>query len=124
MVLTFLLRRLLPPSVLLAFSNLLVSPETGWSQDSKASDKPLSAQEAEVASVAQEALIPQLIQWCGDCHQGDDPQSGIRIDRLGRIPRDREILLWEEFRNQIVQGKMPPEDAPQPDKQEIAEWLA
>ncbi|MFN9444635.1 MAG: DUF1592 domain-containing protein [Pirellulaceae bacterium] len=124
MVLTFLLRRLLPPSVLLAFSCLLVSPETGWGQDSKASDKPLSAQEAEVASVAQEVLIPQLIQWCGDCHQGDDPQSGIRIDRLGRIPRDREILLWEEFRNQIVQGKMPPEDAPQPDKQEIAEWLA
>ncbi|MFM8175750.1 MAG: DUF1592 domain-containing protein [Pirellulaceae bacterium] len=122
-LLSLLLRRLSPPTALLAFSILLAFTETGSGQGSETPDKPLSAQEADVASVTGEVLIPKLIHWCGDCHQGEDPQSGIRVDRLGRIPRDREILLWEEFREQIVQGKMPPEDAPQLDEQEKAEWL-
>jgi hypothetical protein len=123
-VLTLLLRLLRPQNVLLVFPILLVHPLVGWAQGLEAQDKPLSAQEAEVASIAQGVLIPQLIHWCGECHQGDDPQSGIRVDRLGRIPRDREIFLWEEFREQILQGKMPPEDAAQPDDKEKEEWLA
>lgn len=118
-----LLGRLLPSANLLAFSLLLLSLETGWGQDSPPPDKPLSVQEAEVASVTREVLVPKLIQWCGECHQGDDPQSGIRVDRLGWIPRDREIFLWEEFREQIVQGKMPPEDAPQIQEHEKTAWL-
>lgn len=123
MVLTSLPCRFAPPASLLAIAVLLAFAESGSGQGSASPDSPSSAQEAEVAGITEEVLIPQLRHWCGDCHQGEDPQSGIRIDRLESIPRNRELFLWEEFREQILQGKMPPEDAPQPDAKEKQQWL-
>ena len=53
---------------------------------------PLSAAEPNAKSVAffEKKIRPVLIDQCIDCHSGDDPESGLRVDSLAGLIRGGE----------------------------------
>lgn len=61
-----------------------------------------------------EQLQPFLNRHCLRCHNADEANSGIRVDRLNGAFEEGHIRLWQGVLKQIVDGAMPPEDEPQP----------
>lgn len=71
----------------------------------------------------QQRIQPLLKEHCQACHNGDEMQSGIRVDLLTGAMEDRQLFLWEAVRRQIESGAMPPEDEPQPTVRDRELWL-
>ncbi|MDP1798359.1 MAG: DUF1592 domain-containing protein [Planctomycetaceae bacterium] len=71
-------------------------------------------------------IEPFLKQHCVRCHNPDKLTSGIRVDHLTATLEDRHLKLWEGIRKQIDSQAMPPEDEPQPTKeqrQHVLSWI-
>lgn len=62
----------------------------------------------------QTRIQPLLQRYCIRCHNADEMQSGIRVDRLNGQLEDRNLRLWEAIQGQVGLEAMPPEDQPQP----------
>lgn len=83
------------------------------------------------AAVADEStqtpnVHPLLVSSCLDCHSGEDAESGIRLERLTGAFEPNTLRLWSGIRRQIVDRKMPPEDAAQPsdaEREELIRWI-
>ncbi|MDR3639622.1 MAG: DUF1592 domain-containing protein [Isosphaeraceae bacterium] len=72
-----------------------------------------------------EFVKPLLSQYCARCHNGEKLKSGVRVDQLSATPDDRQLHLWKRVLRQVADEAMPPEDEPQPTRQqrkELAEW--
>ncbi len=72
-------------------------------------------------------LRPFLNKYCFDCHEGETPDSDVRLDvhaSVGDLREDRK--RWEKAIRMLQSGRMPPVDATQPPrnvKTGIANWL-
>ena len=79
-----------------------------------------------VANDFRSHVRPLLKRRCFRCHNRENAESGIRLDRLdGSVPEER-MRFWEVVREQIVDEAMPPEDESQPtpeERQLIADWI-
>ena len=70
---------------------------------------------------------PLLATYCGDCHAGDDAESGLAVDRLqggDDFQQDRE--RWLDVVRRLRAGDMPPEEMPQPaaaEREDLIAWL-
>jgi len=65
---------------------------------------------------------PLFNQYCLRCHDADEMEAGIRVDRLeGGLP-DGQLFLWQGILDQLSQETMPPEGEPQPTAQERERW--
>lgn len=68
---------------------------------------------------------PLLEEFCFDCHNVDNMESGIRVDHLDGQLSGRTPFLWRNIRKQLKQHNMPPEDAGSLDdsqRQTLVEW--
>lgn len=73
------------------------------------------------------AVQPLLIQYCGDCHTGEDAQAGVRLEKFetpGQILQGRKA--WLKISQQIEAGIMPPAQSdpiPAAEKVKILEFI-
>ena len=69
---------------------------------------------------------PLLIQYCGECHSGDDPSGDVDFSRITtRSGVEEAFELWESVVNHLRSNTMPPADRPQPSdqqRQQIYDW--
>ena len=95
---------------------------------------PASGQEISAAAdsaAAEEAVFmlrvqPVLKKFCLRCHNADNMESGIRVDRLTAAMEDLQIPLWKGILKQITDEAMPPADEPQPtleQRKSLTEWI-
>lgn len=86
----------------------------------------LTADDAKL-STRWQAVQPLLIQYCGDCHSGEDAQAGVRLEKFanpGQILQARKT--WLKISQQIEANIMPPaqsEPIPAADKVKILEFI-
>jgi len=66
-----------------------------------------------------EGLKPFLKQHCIECHGPRKQKNEVRVDTLGTDLSDiRTLETWQEILDQLNLGDMPPEEEPQPSRQE------
>ena len=75
----------------------------------------------------QAGVAPVLKARCNDCHSGDKPQAGLRLDV---VPTPEQLQLesaqWFKVLDQIESGSMPPKDAKPlsaSEKKTIQDWV-
>ncbi len=76
--------------------------------------------------VFQQQVEPLLKKYCLRCHDAETMESGIRVDQVTATPENRQLFLWKDIQKQVDEGKMPPEDEPQPTAEErkgLSEWI-
>ena len=66
-------------------------------------------------------------QFCFDCHSGDDPESGIDLERES-IDWDlgKAVSFWEQVYEVLEENEMPPRKSSQPSDEErtlVLDWL-
>ena len=69
---------------------------------------------------------PFLQQFCFDCHNADNMESGIRVDDLDGTLSGTKPFLWQHVEKQLRQSAMPPDDADQPSlkqKENVLHWI-
>jgi hypothetical protein len=58
-------------------------------------------------------------QHCIECHGVAEQQAKVAVHNLGQRPRSEiELALWKRVIGQLQSGHMPPDDAPQPSRQQ------
>ena len=57
-----------------------------------------------------------LSNFCIDCHQADDPESGLDLQTIADRPIVDHLSTWEKVVRKINARQMPPGDAPRPDE--------
>ncbi|HEX3870924.1 MAG TPA: DUF1587 domain-containing protein, partial [Pirellulales bacterium] len=61
---------------------------------------------------------------CQECHQGSDPEGGLDLTKLGRdLASDEVQKRWIRIFDRVHDGEMPPPDATQPPKKDVATFL-
>ena len=69
----------------------------------------------------QDHLKPLLIEYCSDCHSGDDAQAGIDFEAIKSEEQVKEAFeLWESVIGHLKAQSMPPEDESQPTAEQRA----
>jgi hypothetical protein len=57
---------------------------------------------------------PLLTKYCFDCHAGESPEAGLRLDQLPTAFDDPAAVKWQRVRERVELGQMPPESNPRP----------
>lgn len=84
---------------------------------------------ASLSAAPQPAVIPQSLQAffkenCLRCHGPEEQNAKIRIDRIPTTIADEAIAQqWQDILDVLNLAQMPPEDEPQPSKQELQDTL-
>lgn len=82
-----------------------------------------------LSAAPQSAVLPQSLRTffkdnCVRCHGPDEQNAKIRIDRIATTIADEAIAQqWQDILDVLNLGQMPPEDEPQPSKQELQDTL-
>ena len=69
---------------------------------------------------------PFLAEFCLDCHNEDNMESGIRVDSLNGTLEGRSPFLWANIRKQLREHAMPPEEETQPTadlRKQLCDWI-
>ena len=71
---------------------------------------------------------PFLTKHCAKCHAEQTSEAGLRVDRLSPefVAGSRDARAWEEIRDRMNLGEMPPEEEQrpaQPDVDTVNEWI-
>lgn len=74
---------------------------------------------------------PFLRQFCYECHSGEEAEADLQLDTLAfdqaAFLDHESAAKWQEVRDSLYLGEMPPKKAPQPDEAvsvQVADWLA
>lgn len=59
-------------------------------------------------------IKPFFAEFCIHCHDEDEMEAGIRLDRLEPDFADSQLYLWQDLLKQLKSGAMPPEDEAAP----------
>jgi len=69
-----------------------------------------------------------LARHCVECHNADTQEGGLRLDDIGPIDAEGRFgNTWPEIQRRVIDGEMPPEDAPRPpeaDRLRFLDWVA
>lgn len=77
--------------------------------------KPATAQE-----FFEKTAAPFFKKHCFDCHSGDEPEGELRLDQIApKFTDDEAREPWQEIRQRLNAGEMPPKDQPRPPAKEI-----
>jgi len=80
----------------------------------------------QLSDTFQKQIAPWIERNCTSCHNEENRESGIRVDNLDDSLPDSSIRLWQAILDQVSEGKMPPEDQPQPTPEQrlvFTQWL-
>lgn len=106
-------------------SNTLSAQTPARPQPPEVGDNEPSAAVARSIAIDFAKQVRPLIQkHCLDCHNVDNAEAGVRLDRLDGTVPDNRVRHWEHIRRQIDEGAMPPEDAEPLSKQQRRSILA
>lgn len=100
---------------------LVIHPVTADSQDDRSPSSDL-----ELEKEFKSQVEPLLKSLCIRCHNEEDAESGISLERLDGSLADRQIFLWDEIQDQIAEEAMPPEDEKQPTTEQrkaLLQWI-
>jgi cytochrome c553 len=69
-----------------------------------------------------------IARHCVECHNADTQEGGLRLDDIGPIDAEGRFgNTWPEIQRRVIDGEMPPEDAPRPpeaDRLRFLDWIA
>jgi hypothetical protein len=69
-------------------------------------------------------LQPFLQTYCVQCHGPEEQNGQVRFDQVSwTITRNDEAQRWQDVLDVLNGGDMPPEDAKQPESEELARML-
>lgn len=92
-----------------------------------ANDELFRKQEQASLDVFRKEVQPLLVRYCVDCHGEKKQNAEIRFDRLDpNMASGEDGETWHDALNELNQGDMPPEEAPQlkPSEREIlVQWM-
>ena len=100
---------------------LVIHPVTADAQDDRS-----PSSDRELEKEFKSHVEPLLKSLCIRCHNDEDAESGISLERLDGSLADRQIFLWDEIQDQIVEEAMPPEDEKQPTTEQrkaLLQWI-
>ncbi|MEM7314911.1 MAG: DUF1587 domain-containing protein, partial [Planctomycetota bacterium] len=89
----------------------------------------VEAEENEAAALRQRfqtEVQPLLTEFCFRCHNVDEMESGIRVDRFDGTAQEERLALWKAIADQVSETAMPPEEEPQPSVAQrgvLAGWI-
>lgn len=85
----------------------------------------LSAATSSAADSAELVFVKQFVtKHCNECHGAEKPKGEISFAAVkDRAAIERERKLWVNVRTAVERSNMPPEDKPQPEKQERQKFL-
>jgi hypothetical protein len=87
----------------------------------------LSAGRSRGADRFDATVLPVLAKVCNDCHSGDTPEAGVRLDdRRVEVAKTTDRALWLKVLRQVEGGVMPPEGSEQPSDEErkgVVAWI-
>ncbi len=71
---------------------------------------------------------PYLKKYCIDCHGGDEPEAGLRLDKFrSELEAGRQPVQWEKVEQMLQKRSMPPADhEPRPMEEEnqlVLGWI-
>ncbi len=70
-------------------------------------------------------LVSFFKQHCTNCHGAEEQQAKVAVHTLAGYPRSEvELALWKRVVGQLESGHMPPDDAPQPSRQQREQAIA
>jgi hypothetical protein len=76
---------------------------------------PAVAQEAATSDAFRKQVRPLLERYCVDCHNGEDAEAGIALDRYDDQEQAvKDGQTWLRVRDALEGRIMPPADEPQP----------
>lgn len=80
-----------------------------------------ASDDVDSANVFENTVRPFLISHCAKCHGKETSESGLRVDVLPRdfVAGSRDARAWQEIRDRMNLGEMPPEDEPRPDQSDV-----
>jgi hypothetical protein len=71
--------------------------------------------------VVPESFAPFLKKHCYRCHGAEAQEADLSLHDLKRVIRDSaDAINWQDILDKLNAGEMPPEDEPQPSKEELA----
>ena len=73
----------------------------------------------------QQHVAPFLQKYCLDCHSGDLAEAGVQFELFTDSSQmQTKVDLWEKVNRLVEDHTMPPQDADQPDDDEVANFRA
>jgi len=64
-----------------------------------------------------------LKQHCVDCHAGEKPEAGLRLDKLAiRFDEPQQLATWIRIHDRVARRQMPPQEAEQPSDADRAKF--
>ncbi len=87
---------------------------------------PACADDMQVPLVVTRQVLDVLRLRCMDCHSGDSPEGGVRLDNLEQLTLAEWLELLNKAQDQLFFDLMPPPDSEQPDAGErslLSTWL-
>ena len=68
------------------------------------------------------AVVPVLTKYCTGCHGSTKPKAGLNLASFRDETSARSNRkAWERVKEYVEGGLMPPEDRPQPSREELAQ---
>jgi hypothetical protein len=102
----------------------LVVATTSFAALTLASAAPRQDGATAIAHEFAETIQPLLQQYCCACHATEKHKGDLDLERFTSFDAvQREPLVWQEIEAQLLDGAMPPKDAPQPDEAQRAQLL-
>ncbi|RCS52880.1 DUF1592 domain-containing protein [Bremerella cremea] len=79
------------------------------------------ADRAELASDYEGKIVPFLQTYCLDCHSSESPEAGLDLTKYRSLEEVTTVgrKKWSSVLDMLVNGSMPPEDADQPNAEEL-----
>ncbi|MGD9647185.1 MAG: DUF1592 domain-containing protein [Pirellulales bacterium] len=115
----------LPAMLALADEAPLTSPAEQSSEATTPEATPAAAATSATPDVfVAETLRPFTLKFCGECHAGDEPESGLRLDQaadFAAVLRDRDT--WEKALENLLSGAMPPAGHTRPTDEEAQQII-
>lgn len=72
-------------------------------------------------------ILPVLTRYCNDCHSTRRQKGDLDLERFSSVAEiKKEPVIWDQVREQLASGEMPPKDKPQLSKEEharLTRWI-
>ena len=78
------------------------------------------ASDPEPTLLPEKVLAPFFNNYCVSCHGGEDPSGQVRLEHpIWKVASNDSAQRWQDLLDVLNSGDMPPEDADQPDPEEL-----
>ena len=113
--------------LLICFLPVLISPGSDTLTHAQESSKSKGPQRPADQVAFRTEVLPLFAKYCTSCHGPTKPKAGLNLASFQEESSARSNRkLWERIREYVEGGLMPPDDRPQPDREEVGrltQWI-